>query len=361
MDDSILRLYFGSFTGGFMGGAESEGIYVWELNTQTLEVAQKQVVDGLFSPSFLCRHPQLSVLYGVERQWSDANKDTGALTTFAISDNGELHCVDRRPTEGAFTAHVSVSLDGSHLSVANPLGPNIAVFPLDEQGIPGTATACIAFEGRGARPRQAAPWPHSTYTDAAGRRLFACDLALDRVFVYDIDPQSKALQAGVQPYAQVSSGAGARHLAQHPSGRFLCVANELDGTLSVFEYDPREASVTIVQTVSALPAGVEEPCQPTEVSFSSDGRHLYVSNRGVNAIGVFAVDQGTGRVRSEGMTPVQGDTPRHHALSPDNQLMLVANQLSGEVVIMRRDEISGELTATGVKIPVPSVSCVVFG
>ncbi|MDX9874662.1 MAG: lactonase family protein [Spongiibacteraceae bacterium] len=357
----MMYLYFGTFTGGFMGGAPSEGIYVWQFDPDSLEARPVQTVGGLFSPSFLCKHPTLPRLYAAERQLTADDNSTGALATYAIGGDGQLSLLDRRSTEGAFTAHVNISADGRLLSVANPLGPTVTTFPVDANGVPGTAAANPRYEGKGARPRQSAPWPHSSYTDPSGERLFVCDLGLDRVFIYDIDKASGSLTPAGQPFAQVSSGAGARHMAVHPSGQFLCVVNELDSTLSVFAYDAEAGSVIAVQTLSTLPADFEGASQPAEVAFDAEGKYLYITNRGAETVTVFAFDETRGRATLSSWVPVGGDTPRHLAIAPDGKFLLVANQLSAEVAVFRRDPASGTLTDTGKRIPVPSVSCTVFG
>lgn len=280
-----MRVAVGTFTDGFMGGAPGGGVHLFELDPAEPSVREVQVVGGLNSPSYLARHPRLPLLYAAERAWSAQDKSEGALARLAIGPDGTLSLLDRRRAGGAFSAHIAVSPDGGLCALANPLGPNMAVFPLSAEGLPGDP-ACFGFAGQGARPRQSAPWPHSCWFDAAGRRMFVCDLGLDRISIYDVAADGRGVAPAAFAQAQVSSGAGARHMALRGDGRFAYVANELDGTISVFAIDDERGTLTIVQTIPCA----AQASQPCEIVCDGAGRFLYVTLRGPEAVAVFAID-----------------------------------------------------------------------
>lgn len=349
-----MRIAVGTFTDGFMGGAPGGGVHLFELDPAAPSASEVQVLGGLNSPSYLARHPRLPLLYAAERAWSAEDKSQGALSTLSIKPDGTLELLHRRPSGGAFSAHLAVSPHGSLCALANPLGPNLAVFALSDEGLPADPD-CFAFTGQGARPRQSAPWPHSCWFDAAGKRMFACDLGLDQISIYDVATDDSRVSPAAFARAQVSSGAGARHMALRGDGRFAYVANELDGTISVFAIDDERGTLTIVQTLPCAP----QPCQPCEIVCDAAGRHLYVTLRGPEAVAVFAIDAESGILVPRQMASCLGDTPRHIALSPDGTLALVSNQLSGQVMGFALGD-GGRLTPTGLVICVPSPACVVF-
>lgn len=350
----MMRIAVGTFTDGFMGGAPGGGIHLFELDPGLPSARPIQTLGGLFSPSFLARHPRLPLLYAAERAWSDADRTQGALSVLSVAPDGQLALIERHRAQGGFSAHVAVSPDGRLCALANPLGPNIAVFPLSAAGLPGDP-ACFAYSGQGARPRQSAPWPHSCWFTPDGTRMFVCDLGLDRLSIYAVTGGSPPVQPGSFAFAQVSSGAGARHLAVRGDGRFCYVANELDGTISVFAIDPERGTLTIAATVPCDPG----PSQPCEIACDARGAFLYVTLRGPEAVAVFALDAETGKPTPVQTAPCLGDTPRHIALSPDGTLALVSNQLSGTVTGFAVGA-DGTLAPTGLVIPVPSPACVVF-
>lgn len=352
-----MFLIVGTFTGQFMGGAKSEGIYVFDFDPVSGAARRVQVAAGLHSPSYLARHPTLPIIYAAERQWSQDDKDEGALTSFAFfGATGQISQIARRKSGGAFTAHVRVSPDGKWLAAANPLGPNVAVFALGRDGTVGDEVTRFAFVGVGARERQSAPWPHSCWFTPDSKRMFVCDLGLDRVFQYDL---TDGVQPGCHPFAQLNSGAGTRHAAVSADGRFLYVAGELDCSVSVFAHDAPRGSLAVVQTLPSVPEADISTSQPAEIILSRDGRFLYVTNRGHESVGIFAVNSQTGRLAPAGHVATSGNTPRHIALSQDGLFAFVANQLSGELVVFAVDLANGALTPTGMRIAVPSPSCVV--
>lgn len=349
-----MRIAAGTFTDGFMGGAPGGGIHVFEIDARGLAARETQVVGGLNSPSYLARHPRLPLLHAAERAWVAGDPSQGALATLAIGADGNLALVDRCPSGGGFSAHLGLSPDGSHCALANPLGPTVSLFALGEDGLP-QEPAIFAFAGRGPRPRQSAPWPHSCWFDPAGERLYTCDLGLDRISIYDLNAGAAAAAPAAVPYAQVSSGAGARHMAMRPDGRFCYVANELDGTISVFAIDPENGALIIAGT---LPCHAQAS-QPCEIVCDRAGRRLYVTLRGPEAVAMFAIDGQSGALAPMGAVSCGGDTPRHIALSPDGGMALVSNQLSGAITGFTISP-DGALAPSGLVIPVPSPACVVF-
>lgn len=354
-----MFLAVGTFTDCFMGGAPAEGIYVFAVDPAANRAEPVQVAGGLHSPSFLCRHPSRPLLYSAERQWSAEDKSTGAVASWTIDPaTGRLDQADRCRSGGAFTAHVGISPDGRILSAASPLGPTVATFVLAQDGTARSPAFIATHYGSGARERQSAPWPHSTFATPDGKRLLACDLGLDKVMIYDMGADGR-LSPARQPFAQVSSGAGSRHLAIHPGGHFVYVVNELDCTLSVFAWNGAGGRMTSVKTVPTVPWDRADTSQPAEIAIAPDGAALYVTNRGLETVGVFTIDKSSGRVFPLAQVPTGGKVARHIALSPDGGHAFVCNQLSGEVAVFRVDPASGMLEATGLVIPVPSASCAV--
>jgi len=355
-----MFFYVGTFTGGFMGGEPAEGIYVCWLG-QDGEMELRQTMSGLISPSFLAHHPSLPILYAVERAWSEDDDNSGALSSFGIDAmEGVLQFAHRCRSGGSFPAHVSVHPRGRFAFVANPRSGTASAVGLDESGLPIGAVSTVRHEGHGPHIRQAGPWTHSVYPDPSGRHLLVCELGVDRVYVYDFDEDNGTLGAATQAYAQVSSGAGARHLAFHPNGRMVYVLNELDSTLSVFRYDHERGALSILETRATLPSGFVGHSLAAEVVIGPEGTTLYASNRGDASIASFAIDPASQTLGSVRHISSGGATPRHIAISRDGSMLLVANQHGSSIKSFRRG-VEGELTPTGHSLRLPSPTCIVFG
>ncbi len=343
----------------YVGGMPGDGIGIWSLSDDGLSATSVATVGGLHSPSFLCAHPQLPLLYAAERRWSAEDGSTGAVSIFEIDPAGGLMLLARIPSGGAFTAHVSVSGDGKFLAVANPRGPNIALWALDAAGLPIAEPQVIAHEGRGATPRQAEPWPHSTFFTPDGRHMLACDLALDRVFIHDLAGAGALSVPSAQAMVQVSSGAGARHLALSADGRHFYVANELDSTVSVFGFDEAGDCFAIVQTLPATGADFAGANQPAEILLTPGGEFLLLTNRGADTVARFRVDAASGRLTPCAPIACGGETPRHIALDRNGRLAAVCNQKSNAVSLFQLDR-DGEMRLLPDPVPFPNPTCALF-
>ena len=348
-----MQLFVGTFTNGFMGGTPAQGLYVFDIELAQGAHQERHIATRLHSPSYIALHPTLPRLYSVERQWTAEDKAQGALAVWDIAADGQLKQLGRVPSGGAFSAHVSVAPDGRSVAVANPLGPNIAHFALTPDGRMARAPEIFTYTGRGPRARQNAPWPHSCWFTPASMSMLVCDLGLDHVHHYQRDAATQKLTPAALPFAQTHAGSGARHMAIHPLGRTIYVANELDGTISTLAFDSETGHLVTQQIIPAHSA----LCQPAEIILSADGAWLFVSLRGPEAIGVYAVDPQTQILRAHSFTPCLGQVPRHISLSPDGRFLLVCNQLSDAICVFAFDSTQGQLQPTGQVISVPSPSC----
>ena len=125
----------------------------------------------------------------------------------------------------------------------------MAVLPIEADGRLKPASSVRAHEGSGPnKGRQEKPHAHGIYLDAAERFAFSPDLGADRVFVYRFD----AAKGTLEPHgaAPLAPGSGPRHLAFHPSGKYLYVINELLSTVTAFSYDAEKGALAPLQTVS---------------------------------------------------------------------------------------------------------------
>ena len=239
----------------------------------------------------------------------------------------------------------------------------MAVLPIGPDGRLRPASAFVQHAGSSVNPeRQSAPHAHSVTVDSESRFAYVADLGADKVFMYRFDATAGSLAAGDPPSASLAPGAGPRHFAIHPRGRFAYVINELSCTLAVFSRDPNNGRLTEVQTVSTLPANetVRRGYSTAEVQVHPSGRFLYGSNRGHDSIVVFAIDETSGRLTYVEHQPTGGSTPRGFGIDPSGTILLAANQRSDSVIVFRINPQTGRLTPTGQRIDVASPVCVTF-
>lgn len=352
-----LTLYVGTYTSG-----KSEGIYVYRMSLATGELRHVRTVGGIVDPSFLALSPRRRRLYAVNEVSTFGGKPGGAVTAFSISSQtGDLTRLNQTASMGASPCHLTVDATGRSVLVANYEGGNVAVLPVRPDGSLGAATDVVQHSGSSVNAeRQQGPHAHCVLLDRANRYAFALDLGLDRIMIYRFDAARGKLTPNEVPWAGVKPGAGPRHLAFHPSGRYAYVVNELDSTVTAFAYESRRGALSAVQTVSTLPGGFSESNTCAEVQVSASGKFLYASNRGQNSIAVLAIDGRTGKLRPVQHEPTGGKTPRHFAIDPTGAYLLAANQNSDTIHTFRIDPGEGKLTPTGHQVEVPSPVCLKF-
>ncbi len=265
------------------------------------------------------------------------------------------------PSGGADPCYVSFDQTGKYLLVANYTGGNVSVFPIAPDGRIGRASAFVQHTGSGPnKERQEGPHAHYIATSADNRFVFVVDLGLDEVVVYRFDPAKGSLTPNDPPFAKLAPGAGPRHLAFHPNGKFAYVLNEVNSTVTAFAYDAKNGSFSTLQTLSTIPKDFTAHNDTAEIVVHPSGKFLYASNRGHDSIAEFTIDPAKGTLTLAGDFSTQGKTPRNFALDPTGKVLLAANQESNNIVVFRIDQFTGALAATGQVAQVPAPVDIVF-
>lgn len=350
-----FRVYFGTYS-----SRGSKGIYVADLDLANGSLSTPQVAGEVTSPSFLAIHPSRKYLVSVNEISDLDGKKTGGLTSFAIQADGTLKKLNQQSSGGAGPCHVVVDAAGTHALVANYGGGSAAVLPIGEDGNLGPASSLVQHQGSSVnKQRQEAPHAHSINLDAANRFAFVADLGLDQVLIYRYDAAKGLLSPNDPPHAKVAAGAGPRHFAMHPNGRFAYVINEMASTVTAFGYDAARGSLNELQTISTLPPGYTGNTSTAEVQVHPSGKFLFGSNRGHNTIVSFKIGD-DGKLAYVAHQGQDVNVPRNFGVDPTGKYVLVGSQESDRVVVFQVDLESGKLLPTGNSVAVPIPVCVKF-
>jgi 6-phosphogluconolactonase len=351
-----MFVYVGTFTERPFGRAE--GIYVCRFDPETGALELVQTVSGVPDPAYLALSADQRYLYAAN------HLDEGAVSAFARDPrSGELRFLNRQLAHGAAPCYVSLDPSGRYALVANYNGGTVAALPIAADGSLEPATSVVRHEGSSVNPRrQEGPHPHMIAPTPDGRFILATDLGADRIVVYQLETATGRLLPNERgaAFAAANPGAGPRHFAFSPNGRTLYVINELDSTLTVFDYDVGRGEFRARQTVSSLPDGFTGENWCAHVAVAPDGRFVYGSNRGHDSIAIWRVDEATGEVTPVGHESTRGQTPRNFALDPTGSWLLAANQDSDTIVTFQRDRETGALAATAAAVQIPSPVAIVF-
>ncbi|MCL7999233.1 lactonase family protein [Brucella sp. 21LCYQ03] len=341
----------------YFQGARGEGLSIYEFDTKTGDAQRICGTSSVDNPTFLSVDPASSVIYANSEVfgWHE-----GTVSAYRFdAEKGELVYLNKQTCQGSITAHNTISHDGKFVLVANYAmgsgGPDqsLVALPILDDGSLGSATGSVRHEGLLGPDgeRQERSHPHCIVETPDGGIFLSADLGLDEVIAYQVDELGKFEQIGS---VVVEPGAGPRHIAQHPNGRFIYVSNELNSTVSLIRRNGGE--MQLVQSWATVPSGVAS--HGADIHLSPDGAYLYCSNRGHDSIAAFGVDQESGNLSDIGCTPAGGQTPRNFTLTPDGDWVLVANQNSDCITIFVRDKSTGKLTDTGKRIEIGTPVCV---
>ena len=352
-------VYVGTYTGG-----KSKGIYVSRLDA-TGKLSQPRLVATLTNPSFLALGPKHRYLYAISDVNDATGKRCGEVAAFSCdAASGQLTKLNEQLSGGEPLCHVQVDATGKTVLVASYGGGSVATLPVKADGSLGKATAFIQHHGSSVNPvNQKGPHAHCFVTDPANRFALACDLGLDQVAIYRLDPTSATLVGNDPACAKLTPGLGPRHLAFRPDGKFAYVINEMGCIVTAFAYDADRGALAEIQTVSALPAGrsVDPTLSGAEIVAHPSGKFVYGSTRGIDQLNVFTVDRDSGKLALVQSISSGSKTPRNFNVDPTGQFLLAANQNSDNVAVFRIDSATGHLTATGQTIEIGNPGCVAFG
>ncbi|WP_146903680.1 lactonase family protein [Adhaeribacter aerolatus] len=336
------------------------GIFQYRLNGTTGQLTKVSGYKGGANPSFLTLAPDQQYLYAVNEVAEFNGSNTGAVSAFSVDKKtGRLTLLNQQATGGGAPCYISLDKSNKFALVANYVGGNVAIFPLQPNGNLGNLRTKQQHEGSGPNTkRQEKPHAHCIVPAPDNKFVFAVDLGIDKVKSYRLDTKRGGLIANPGGDFNAKAGAGPRHLTFHPNGKFAFLIHELDNTVSILAYNSTNGSFTQTQSISTLPAGVTQESFCADVHVSPNGKFLYGSNRGHDSLVVFAINADSGNLTLVEHVSTQGKWPRNFGFDPSGNILLVANQNTNNIFTYLADPNTGKLKPTGHSVEVPSPVCV---
>ncbi|HYC71649.1 MAG TPA: lactonase family protein [Opitutaceae bacterium] len=354
---SGLAIFIGTYT---PKDGESRGIYAVQLDPATGALSAPVLAAETPQPTFLAWSPDRRTLFALGEGVGPNGQVSGGAAAFRFDPaTRALAPLNARGAGGAGTTHLAADATGRVLVTASYSGGQVASFPIGPDGRLGPRAAWLAPTGELGpnRQRQDKPHPHSVTLSPDNRFAYVCDLGLDRVFRYRVDPATAALTPAGE--TATTPGAGPRHAKFSADGKFLYVINELDSTIATYGAEA-DGSLAGRQAISTLPEGFSGANICAEIRLSPDGRFVYGSNRGHDSIAVFARDARAGTLTLVEIVPCGGRHPRNFNLSPDGRWLVCANRDTNNLVVYRVDPGTGRLSSTGHTAAVFQPVCVLF-
>jgi 6-phosphogluconolactonase len=344
----------------YFGASRGRGISVLTFDDETGALMPLAETDGIDNPSFLVLAGDGRTLYATSEVsgWHE-----GVVTAYRVGDDGRLTYINKQPTLGSIAAQAAAHPSGRWLLVANyRMGADgvrparaVAVFPVEADGGLGPAAHAVSHTGSGPNAdRQEGSHPHCVLFTADGRHALVADLGIDRVVAYRFDAEAGRLEHAAE--LAMPPGSGPRHLAWVSDG-IAVVTGELDNTVTSLAWDG--AGLRLLDRASTLPDGFEGVSHASDIHVAPDGRLIHAANRGHDSLATFSVDA-AGKLAALGHRPT-GPTPRQFTLDPAGRFVLVASQDGHEVLVHRRDIVTGWLSEPVARAAIGSAMCVVLG
>ena len=352
------------FVGGYTlasFNAEGKGIYSCTLNSTTGEMTLDHVFENAANPSYLAVHPNKKFLYSVNETGGD---QPGFVSAYKILEGDTLEFINEKYTRGDYPCHASISGDGKNLLVANYGGGSVSIFPIQENGALANLSSVVKHSGKGPfEERQEGPHAHYFGPGINDSSAFAVDLGIDKIIHYRIRDKGSL---GIKSATNVTAGTGPRHLVFNPNVKTCYVLLEFNNKIEAFTYEDETKPFSRFQTISTFEN--EQPfysATSSAIKMHPNGKFLYTANRGIknaaeDVLALFTVHLQSGKLTFVKNINSKGKVPRDFAIDPTGNILVVANQETGNLVSFKINQETGDLMATGFELEIKSATCIKY-
>jgi 6-phosphogluconolactonase len=300
-------------TAVYVSNAGDPSIYILGLNRATgdLDVIDKVAIPGADKPSPTSMpmglSPDRRFLYAALRS------EPFTVASFAIDKaTGKLSHLGNSPLEASM-AYTTVDRSGKWLLCASYPQGKLTINPIGSDGKIGVPPNQVIAD----RPKA-----HCVILDAANRHAYCSVLAQDLILQLKFDPASGKVQSNTPGEIKTKPGAGPRHMALHPNGRFLYLITETTATVGAYAIDKNTGTLKELQFLeTAPPGGYKEQPAAADLHVTADGKFLYASERKTSSLIGFHIDPGKGTLTHAGRWPTE-TTPRGFGIEPRGKFLL---------------------------------------
>jgi 6-phosphogluconolactonase len=340
------------------------GIRAFHLDPQAGTLVPAATTRGCPNGFFLTLSPDGKTVYSLSAGRFGAAETEQVIAWRLVDGTGRLEPLGRQVAGGAAACFVAVDPAGESLLVAHYSGGTVAAIPLEPDGRLAGKPLAVRHGHEKPGPvadRQAAAHPHAIIpaprAPGGPQLVLTADLGCDAIFAHRLE--AGRLVPHEPDRFPTRPGAGPRHLAFHPSGRWLYAVNELDNTVAVYGFAAASGRLVERQVISTLPPSFRGTTKTADVKLSPDGRFLYATNRGHDSIAGYAIGE-DGELSLVEIVSSRGAGPQNLAITPDGGLLLVANMEGDSLALFRIAAASGRLTAVGDPVAVTKPSAIVL-
>ena len=311
---------------------DDDKILRFTMDAGTGKLTPKGEVPVAGGPSPLTMSPDRKVLYV-------GHRNVPGISSFRIDpDTGELTQSGTVSPEAAPT-FLSTDRKGRYVLSSYYQGAHAAVHPVGNDGAVG---------GPPIEWLETAIGAHAIQTDPSNTFAFVPHIdnrgGPNAIFQFKFDPNTGHLTPNSPPRVGQPTGTGPRHFCFHPSKDMLYFSNEQGSSVTGYNFDPANGTLSAFQTISTLPTGYEQSNTCSQIQISPSGKFLYAPNRGHNSIAGFSVDASSGRLTAIGHVSTE-ERPSAFSLDPEGNFLFAAGSETDRLASYRVNSDTGALTA----------------
>ena len=254
---------------------------------------------------------------------------------------------------GTNSCFVIASPSGRHVILTNWASGSVSVFPRNAADGSLSAASSVLRPGKNTH--------HLTW-DSRGRAIIPC-MGNDQILVCELNEDAGELT--VLKTFDCPLGSGPRHVLLNDTRTLAYVVNELNATVTSWLYNEDSGALTSPEVLSTLREGqtaADTGTKSAAIMLTRDGRYLYVTNRSErvpSSVAGFMVSGATGRLSALGLYDTDISTPRAACVDATGSFVLVANQTSDTITVLRVDGATGALSLADSRVlPGSKPTCV---
>ncbi len=299
--DNQEFVYFGSYT-----KTEKDGIWFLKYQSASHTFGKLKLAAKAENPSYLAYG--CGLLFACAETNRFLGQPGGGICAYRREKDGTLTLLSSENTKGTYPCHICVQQETRTLYVSNYGSGNISAFFVDENG----KLRHLATVEHRAETGEGEAHAHCCALSRDGKTLFACDLGLDRIFMYDISHGAEAMKKTGE--IRLPTGSGPRHLLVSEDVLYV-VCERSNEVLTV-----DAVSGKVLQTFSVLPRETEGFAAASAIYMDEDRDLIAVSVRGIDGICFFERKR-DGMLARKGFFKLNGSFPRDIHLFQDGTVL----------------------------------------
>jgi 6-phosphogluconolactonase len=322
-------------------GSGCDEIHVFQIDGAKWTL--KQIVASE-APVSLTVHPNRGILYVVNQVTSHQDLPTGSVETFVLAPDGKFAAFGKTSLSlsAILPRHLALSPDGKTAVVAIHGGGSYNLLSIPGGDQRPHVAEILKETGCGPNTlHQLSAHPSMAVFDTTQGRVLTSDMGSDRISVLAVNENSLT----VHHRFSTDPGSGPAHLALHPKGDILFVANQLNRSLCSYKYDAEQGKILhCIQRITEDTGG--------SLTLHPSGRTLYtIGGEQDDVIQVWYIDPTTGRLNR--LQSWHQHAARSIAITAQRDALFVVSHTLTGVLRFAADPTEGRLSAPTLVADVP--------